>query len=612
MNKIIVCVFLVFSVFAWSQEDSIQKQDNIIKEIKAKDTTILRLEKKLKEIKIDTARAGILFNIGSRLFGKDNTRAKKLLNEAVELLPEASYNNSLRGKIYQYLAAINNDQGNYPKAMAQFIKSKQEFEIVNDSLRIANLFYNMAILHNFQGDFELAKKKLHKAIHINTIYKDTLSLAHNYSTLGEHYGMVEKPDSAMLFFNKSKVLFTALNDQNGLNNLKSHLAKFYLGIGDYKKSIILFKECVDFGIKNDFIVYQIIYTNKLAWAYKEAKEYKNALKYNNQSLDLALRDDHKQWIVNGYLQKSEIEEALGNYKEAYKSARLHKQFSDSIFNKKNVKKIQELELTYQFRKEKVKDSMQLVKQKEIAETKAQLLKSESKIKSQWMLFGGIGLLALFSMVYLTRSRKFAVSKQELQEQFTQDILNEQENERSRLARELHDSVGQKLMLLSKTSKNLGSSEAENLASSTLEEIRSISRGLHPSNLERLGLTEAINALVYDINANTDLFFTDDIDNIDNILSKESELHLYRIVQESLSNIVKHSEAKAVKMKIQKTANDIQVMISDNGKGFDLESQYKNMSLGLKTLFERAKILGAKMNLDSVVNQGTKVTLTITH
>jgi len=156
-----------------------------------------------------------------------------------------------------------------------------------------------------------------------------------------------------------------------------------------------------------------------------------------------------------------------------------------------------------------------------------------------------------------------------------DLINEQEKERSRLARELHDSVGQKLMLLSKQTKQLGHESMENIADSTLDEIRNISRGLHPSNLERLGLTEAINALVYSINANTDLFFTDEIENIDNILPKEDELHLYRIIQETLSNIVKHSEAKAVKMSINKTPVGINVMINDNGKGFDFQANFDN-------------------------------------
>ncbi|WP_298514049.1 histidine kinase [uncultured Kordia sp.] len=575
-----------------------------------KDTVILNLERELKEAKIDTVKADILFNIGSRLFGRDNPRAKNLLNEAVDLLPEASLNNGLRGQIYQYLAAINNDQGNYPIAMTQFIKAKEQFDITNDSLRIANLHHNMAILHNFQGNFELAKENLFKSIHINTIYKDTISLAHNYNTLGEDYGMTKKPDSALFYFDKSKKLFAALNDQRGLNNVKAQLAKFYLGLGDYKKSIALFKECVDFGVKNEIPIYQIIYSNKLAWAYKEAKDYKNALKYCKQSLDLALKNQHRQWIFNGYLQKSEIEEAIGNYKDAYASAKLHKIYSDSIFNKKNIRKIKELELTYAFKKQKLKDSLLFAKEKEFAEVEIENLSIKNKVKNQWLLFGGLGLLTLFLIIYLVRSRKFAISKKKLQEQFSQDLINGQEEERSRLARELHDSVGQKLMLLSKTTKNLGNENAEQLASSTLEEVRTISRGLHPSNLERLGLTEAVNALVYDINANTDLFFTEEIDNIDNTLSKEAELHLYRIIQESLSNIVKHSEAKAVKMEIQKKENSINILVSDNGKGFDIESKYKNMSLGLKTLFERARIIGAYINLVSNHNQGTKLILEI--
>jgi len=227
-----------------------------------------------------------------------------------------------------------------------------------------------------------------------------------------------------------------------------------------------------------------------------------------------------------------------------------------------------------------------------------------------MLFGGLGLLALFSIIYLLRLKRFAISKQELQEQYSHNLINEQEKERAHIARELHDSIGQKLMLLSKQTKNLENEHMGNIATSALDEIRSISRGLHPSNLERLGFTEAINVLVYDINSSTDLFFTDHIDNIDNVLSKESELHLYRIIQESLSNIVKHSDAKAVILKVDNEIENVKVVVSDNGKGFDFETQFKKMSLGLKTLFERAKIMKAEISFNSNKEKGTEMTLTI--
>ncbi|EDP71744.1 putative transmembrane protein [Flavobacteriales bacterium ALC-1] len=611
MNRLIVTLFLFCSLVLVAQDNTNQNENNKSEQIKVIDTTFIQLEKELNKATSDTLKAQVLFKMGVHFYGKDFARTKRYLLEVPEILKaNDSFSNGLRGQAYQYLAAATTDRGSYPEAMTYFVKSMAYFDATKDSIRMANLFHNMAILHDFQGDFQSAKKKLYQAIHINTIYKDTLGLAYNYSTLGENYGMMKEPDSAMLFFNKAKKLFTSIEYQNGLNNLKAHLAKFHRGLGDYKQSITLFKECLDYGVKNQIDVYQIIYANKLAWSYKDYGDYINALKYNAQSLDLAIKNNNKQWIVNGYLQKSEIEEHLGNYKKAYESAQFYKQYSDSIFNKKNIKKIQELELTYQFRKEKEKDSLQLVKEKEIAETNAELLSTKNKVKTQWMLFGGLGLLGLFSIIYLLRSKKFAQKEKLMQEEFSKDLINEQEKERTRISRELHDSVGQKLMLLSKKTKSLGDISMEKLADSTLEEVRHISRGLYPSNLERLGLTEAINALIYDMNANTDLFFTEEIHNIDKLLSKDSELHLYRIIQETLSNIVKHSEAKAVKINIERTENTVEVFISDNGKGFDLNSKKDSITLGMKTLFERAKIINTNMDLKSSLGKGTVITLSI--
>src|SRR5690606_14271915 len=111
-------------------------------------------------------------------------------------------------------------------------------------------------------------------------------------------------------------------------------------------------------------------------------------------------------------------------------------------------------------------------------------------------------------------------------------------------------------------------EMELLAGNTLEELRTISRGLHPANLERLGPTAAIRTLIDEVDANTDIFFTYDIENIDAFLSKEASLHLYRIIQEVLNNMVKHAEAKSASVTIEKKGLHIETIISDNGKGFD--------------------------------------------
>ncbi|MEL6811537.1 MAG: ATP-binding protein, partial [Bacteroidota bacterium] len=150
-----------------------------------------------------------------------------------------------------------------------------------------------------------------------------------------------------------------------------------------------------------------------------------------------------------------------------------------------------------------------------------------------------------------------------------------------------------------------------LADGTLGELRSIARGLHPATMEKLGLSAALESMINEVDANTSIFFTHEIENIDGILSKEASLHVYRIVQEVLNNMVKHSEAKAASVTLGKEGDSIKAVIKDNGKGFDLsEKIYHSSSLGMKTLLERAKIIRSQLSIDSEKEKGTTILLLI--
>jgi two-component sensor histidine kinase len=218
-------------------------------------------------------------------------------------------------------------------------------------------------------------------------------------------------------------------------------------------------------------------------------------------------------------------------------------------------------------------------------------------------FAGISVF----LIYYYKNK----AEQKRNEAYTHNLIKAQEEERTRVARELHDSVGQKLMLLTKKTKTTGNTEMEFLASNTLEELRAISRGLHPATLERLGPTAAIRNMVDEVDANTTIFFTHEIEDIDALLSKEASLHLYRIIQEALNNMVKHAEAKVASVTIEKKNNTLEAIIKDNGKGFESADKFKSSaSLGMKTLVERSKILHSKIDIKSQINKGTTVTLTI--
>jgi len=117
-------------------------------------------------------------------------------------------------------------------------------------------------------------------------------------------------------------------------------------------------------------------------------------------------------------------------------------------------------------------------------------------------------------------------------------------------------------------------------------------------------------MVNEVDANTTIFFTNDIVNIDNVLSKESSLHLYRIIQEVLNNMVKHAGAKAASVVIDRKQHAIIAEIRDNGNGFEMAEGKKNRSLGMKTLRERAKILKSNLQIKSDINVGTIIRLDI--
>ena len=148
-------------------------------------------------------------------------------------------------------------------------------------------------------------------------------------------------------------------------------------------------------------------------------------------------------------------------------------------------------------------------------------------------------------------------------------------------------------------------DAKKMVDHTIEEVRAISRDLHPFQLQELGITKAIEYTINQIDENTTLFISAEIDNIDDIFSKEDEVNIYRIIQESLSNILKHADAEAGKVSIKKFANNILISIRDNGVGFDFAEKYQDVkSLGLKTLLERTKFLKGQMKVTSKKDTGT--------
>ena len=204
------------------------------------------------------------------------------------------------------------------------------------------------------------------------------------------------------------------------------------------------------------------------------------------------------------------------------------------------------------------------------------------------------------------------------------LLTVQETERGRLSRELHDDLGQALLVLRmqlnailrrcslEPEPRQGLEEAATYLLGVIDKVRRLSHDLSPSTLERLGLTEALRNLFEEIQKYSDheMIVKADLDEIKDILPEEANIVIYRITQEFLANVHKHSEATKVAVAIKALPEKVTIILEDNGKGFDLEEikdrPKERRGLGIASMEERLRMIGSQFSMTSQRGQGTRL------
>lgn len=500
------------------------------------------------------------------------------------------------------ISYVYSELGQFADGSKSIQEASRIFRAVGDTINWVNAKNSLSILYSQNAFYEEADKERKEAISLckNIGGGPLVSLYYNAGADSRNQGKNSEwiRYLQLAYVENEKSDYRLLMRPNILNNLVISYAvsDSVSKASGYLKEVENDLESYATGNNRD---YYIEASKQLA---KAKGNYSEALKYGKEHLDLKKSQDGFVEVYNAEKFLADVYKEMGDVNKSNIHLNAYYKIKDSISSIQNVRTLSYYQTLYETEKRDLKISAQ--------ESDIVLLATRNKAKNQLLLFGGLGLLGLFGFVLLLRSRNFARKKQKLQEDFSRGLIQAQEEERTRVARELHDSVGQKLMLLTKKTKAVGNSEMESLAGNTLDELRSISRGLHPATLERLGVTAAIRSMINEVDANTNIFFTNEIEDIDNDLSKEASLHLYRIIQEVLNNMVKHSNAKAASVTIEKNGQTIEATIKDNGKGFQFSDKMKKSSLGMQTLMERAKILHSKLNINSEVNSGTTIELSI--
>ncbi|WP_406682774.1 sensor histidine kinase [Seonamhaeicola sp. MEBiC1930] len=505
-------------------------------------------------------------------------------------------NQQLIGSIALKTGGINMEIGNAVEASKLIQEAIKIFTKVRDTFNLINAKSDISILYSQNTFYEDAKKERDEAIALSKLYSRETAVSLLYYNAAADYRLMGNQ--------KKRILNLGLALKHNNSEYKQFYGPFFLcdlviayaENDSLKKAEYYYKQIENNPDTYSEGIQKEMYIEVLKQMALGKGEYKNAIKYGLQHL--ALKRQHQ-----GYVEIMNAEKFLSDAFKLVNDNNNHKKhlinyykIKDSITKVQNVKSLTYYQTLYETEKRDLKIRAQ--------ESDLALLDEKNKVKNQWMLFGGLGLLSIFGTVILWRSRNTAKKRQELQEHFSHELIQAQEEERTRISKDLHDSVGQQLTLIKKKAQNLEQTELSELTNTALEEVRSISRGLYPATLKQLGLSESIEQLLNDLDAETDMFFSLEIDYIDDVLNEEETLNFYRFIQEAVSNVLKHSQAKTLIVNIIRENNLVKAFIKDNGVGFNNVDALKHNSLGLKTIEERIKILKGSLSFKSKKGLGT--------
>ena len=287
---------------------------------------------------------------------------------------------------------------------------------------------------------------------------------------------------------------------------------------------------------------------------------------------------------SGYyaLHLSKLYEKMGDYKSAFYFGRLSTIVQDNVGKS---------DILTALRTQILNSELETVKEKEKRNNE------EIKLKNLYLYAGGLVVIIVLLSGFLYsiyQKRKAAHLQIYQQESFTKQLLQKEEDERKRIAMELHDGINHELLTVKNNiilNKPLMTGDLENI----IRSVRDMSRNLYPALFESVGLKASVESLCRNM-TEAGFFTTCDISYIKS-LPKDDELQLYRIIQEALHNTARHAHAEACKITIKSDENTLFAEVKDNGRGFNSKIIQDN-SFGLQSMRQRAKSFNAEFTIES--------------
>ncbi|MES2654207.1 MAG: sensor histidine kinase [Bacteroidota bacterium] len=471
---------------------------------------------------------------------------------------------------------------NYDKVV-EFASQAYKLAVAeNDSFSIANALHNLSTSYEKKNDFNEAINNEKKALQIFSLLNDSIQVGATLNNLGYYYRQLYRDEIALDYYLQALKIAELTHDKNSIG----------------------------------------LYHNNVGNVYLTNKDYTHALYHLKLAEKICTEQDMKSTLLLVYKSFGDVYALTGKGTLAVENYNKYTTIKDSIFSLDMVEQFSTLQTKYEI---KEKEATNLLLQKENELTQAELAKSNI---IKWSLV--ITLLLCIPLVYLFYN-SFKLKQQRLldsqlhkqQEENAKAIIEAEENERTRIARDLHDGIGQQLSAAKLNLSGLKSvleptanfnkdmlDNAIELVDESIHEIRTVSHNMMLDSLVKIGLVTAVKNFINKLNNTDKIKINIETFGIHQRLDNVVETVVFRILQELMNNIIKHANATEVSIQIIKHDNELSLLIDDNGNGFDTAKMGSFEGIGLKNILTRVNYINGKVFFDSFVGRGTTVTVEI--
>ncbi|MFI5150936.1 MAG: histidine kinase [Bacteroidia bacterium] len=468
------------------------------------------------------------------------------------------------GVFHNNLGLLKYFTGQNKEAMEDFRKGMEQTGLEKNKRLASHIQSNMCMVYVAEGKYKEANELFSEVIAYSRTNKLPEELASAYINFGSAFQNVKKTPVALLYMDSAIAVLQA-------HNLDKDLFKAYLG-------------------KTDILL--------------SSGNTSEAIRILKEAEHMTVKQKNPDDLASYHLTSYRIAAQQLNYKKALEEYLEYSHYRDSSNTILNNKAIAEMQLKYNIQK----------KEAEIEKERSRSLQLEASNQKERFMRGLTIELAVILLILLT-AVAFQIYFRKVRQQqalFSRQLIENIEDERKRIAQDLHDDVGQSLSIIKSriVTGNLNKSDLtagmETELSRVIEQTRQIARTLYPSHLTQIGLVRSIASLLENVQHGTRIQCSYDCTEEAEKLPLELSTHLFRIIQECTHNTIKHADATALKVSLQEKNGNYQLIYQDNGTG--LKSNGQKNGLGLLSIQERAKIIHGQVSFDDKASKGFKLTI----